>query len=182
MNLSPLHKLTQIIELECVKMAQVGIIMGSTSDWETMKHACEVLDDLEVPYEKEVVSAHRTPDDMFHYAKTAREKGLKVIIAGAGGAAHLPGMVASQTTLPVIGVPVQTKALGGMDSLLSIVQMPGGVPTATMAIGKAGATNAGIYAAQIISLFDTNTSVKLDNYRKKMKEKVNEMREDLANK
>ena len=110
-------------------MARVGVIMGSISDWETMKHACEVLDDLGIPYEKEVVSAHRTPDDMFEYAKTARERGLQVIIAGAGGAAHLPGMVASQTTLPVIGVPVQTKALGGMDSLLSIVQMPGGVPT-----------------------------------------------------
>src|SRR5690625_2923146 len=117
-------------------MVQVGIIMGSISDWETMKHSCDVLDELNIAYEKEVVSAHRTPDDMFHYAKTAKQRGLQVIIAGAGGAAHLPGMVASQTTLPVIGVPVQTKALGGMDSLLSIVQMPGGVPTATMAIGK----------------------------------------------
>jgi len=163
-------------------MAQVGIIMGSISDWETMKHACDVLDELSITYEKEVVSAHRTPDDMFEYAKTAKSRGLKIIIAGAGGAAHLPGMVASQTTLPVIGVPVKTSALGGMDSLLSIVQMPGGVPTATMAIGKAGATNAGIYAAQIISLFDTTTSVKLDNYRKKMKQNVNEMRDDLANK
>src|SRR5690625_7067775 len=107
-------------------MAQVSIIMGSISDWETMQHTCNVLDELNISYEKEVVSAHRTPDDMFSYAKTARERGIKVIIAGAGGAAHLPGMVASQTTLPVIGVPVQTKALGGMDSLLSIVQMPGG--------------------------------------------------------
>ena len=163
-------------------MAQVGIIMGSISDWETMKHACEVLDEMEIAYEKEVVSAHRTPDDMFEYAKTADKRGLKVIIAGAGGAAHLPGMVASQTTLPVIGVPVQTKALGGMDSLLSIVQMPGGVPTATMAIGNAGATNAGLFATQILSLNDTNVKIKLDNYRKKMKSKVNEMREDLANK
>ena len=163
-------------------MAQVGIIMGSISDWETMKHACEVLDEMGIAYEKEVVSAHRTPDDMFEYAKTADKRGLKVIIAGAGGAAHLPGMVASQTTLPVIGVPVQTKALGGMDSLLSIVQMPGGVPTATMAIGNAGATNAGLFATQILSLNDTNVKIKLDNYRKKMKSKVNEMREDLANK
>src|SRR5690625_5016682 len=127
-------------------MVQVGIIMGSISDWETMKHSCDVLDELGVSYEKEVVSAHRTPDDMFQYAITARERGLQVIIAGAGGAAHLPGMVASQTTLPVIGVPVQTKALGGMDSLLSIVKMPGGVQTATMAISKAGATNDGLSA------------------------------------
>src|SRR5690625_1913425 len=163
-------------------MAQVGIIMGSISDWETMKHACDVLDELSITYEKEVVSAHRTPDDMFEYAKTAKSRGLKIIIAAAGRRAHFPGMGASQTTLPVIGVPVKTSALGGMDALLSIVQMPGGVPTATMAIGKAGATNAGIYAAQIISLFDTTTSVKLDNYRKKMKQNVNEMRDDLANK
>lgn len=163
-------------------MAKVGIIMGSISDWETMQHACDILEEMDIPYEKEVVSAHRTPDDMFVYAKTAAERGLKVIIAGAGGAAHLPGMVASQTTLPVIGVPVQTKALGGMDSLLSIVQMPGGVPTATMAIGKAGATNAGLFATQIISLFDTNTKKKFDNYRKKMKDKVNEMRDELAEK
>lgn len=161
-------------------MVQVGVIMGSISDWETMQHCCDVLDELGIAYEKEVVSAHRTPDDMFQYAKTAKSRGLKVIIAGAGGAAHLPGMVASQTTLPVIGVPVQTKALGGMDSLLSIVQMPGGVPTATMAIGKAGATNAGIFAAQIIATSDTTTSVRLDNYRKKMKQKVDEMRDDLA--
>src|SRR5699024_5192122 len=156
--------------------------MGSISDWETMQHTCNVLDELNISYEKEVVSAHRTPDDMFTFAKTARKRGIKVIIAGAGGAAHLPGMVASQTTLPVIGVPVQTKALGGIDSLLSIVQMVRGVPTATMAIGKAGATNAGIYAVQMIILFDTTTSIKLDNYRKKMKEKVEEMRDELASK
>lgn len=162
------------------QMARVGVIMGSISDWETMKHACQVLDDLGIPYEKEVVSAHRTPDDMFEYAKTAKQRGLQVIIAGAGGAAHLPGMVASQTTLPVIGVPVQTKALGGIDSLLSIVQMPGGVPTATMAIGKAGATNAGLFAAQILAVTDTHISVQLDNYRKKMREKVKEMRDELA--
>src|SRR5699024_7247827 len=113
-------------------MVQVGIIMGSISDWDTIKHACETLDELGIQYEKEVVSAHRTPDDMFDYAKNAKSRGLKVIIACAGGAAHLPGMVASQTTLPVIGVPVKTSALGGMDYLLSIVQMPGEVPTATM--------------------------------------------------
>lgn len=163
-------------------MVQVGVIMGSISDWDTIKHACEVLDELGIGYEKEVVSAHRTPDDMFQYAKTAKSRGLQVIIACAGGAAHLPGMTASQTTLPVIGVPVQTSALGGMDSLLSIVQMPGGVPTATMAIGKAGAINAALFAAQIIALNDTNVAVKLANYRKKMLQKVDEMRDELAKK
>ncbi len=117
---------------------KIGVIMGSSSDWETMKHACDILDELQVPYEKKVVSAHRTPDLMFDYAETARSRGIQVIIAGAGGAAHLPGMVAAKTTLPVIGVPVQSKALNGLDSLLSIVQMPGGVPVATVAIGKAG--------------------------------------------
>ncbi|MYL60243.1 5-(carboxyamino)imidazole ribonucleotide mutase [Virgibacillus halodenitrificans] len=163
-------------------MTAVGVIMGSISDWETIKHTCNVLDELEISYEKDVISAHRTPDEMFDYAKTARDRGLKVIIAGAGGAAHLPGMVASQTTLPVIGIPVQSKALNGLDSLLSIVQMPGGVPTATVAIGKAGATNAGILAAQIIGAFDPEVAVKLENYRNKMKEKVAEMRDDLAEK
>lgn len=163
-------------------MALVGVIMGSISDWQTMEHTCKVLDELNLPYEKEVISAHRTPDDMFDYAKTARKRGLKVIIAGAGGAAHLPGMVASQTTLPVIGVPVQSKALNGMDSLLSIVQMPGGVPTATVAIGKAGATNAGILAAQIIGAFDTETEKSLENYREEMKSKVSEMRKELEKK
>ena len=131
----------------------VGVIMGSTSDWETMKYACDILDELNIPYEKKVVSAHRTPDYMFEYTETARERGLKVIIAGAGGAAHLPGMVAAKTNLPVIGVPVQSKALNGLDSLLSIVQMPGGVPVATVAIGKAGSTNAGLLAAQILGSF-----------------------------
>ncbi|HLR69310.1 5-(carboxyamino)imidazole ribonucleotide mutase [Virgibacillus alimentarius] len=161
-------------------MTAVGVIMGSISDWETMQHTCAVLEELEIPFEKDVISAHRTPDEMFKYAKSARERGFKVIIAGAGGAAHLPGMVASQTTLPVIGVPIQSKALNGMDSLLSIVQMPGGVPTATMAIGKAGATNAGIFAAQIISAFDKDAAERLTEYRKKMQIKVEEMREDLA--
>lgn len=162
-------------------MAQVGIIMGSISDWETMRHACNVLEQLEIPYEKDVISAHRTPDKMFDYAKSARDRGLKVIIAGAGGAAHLPGMVASQTTLPVIGVPVQTKALNGLDSLLSIVQMPDGVPTATVAIGKAGATNAGILAAQILGTFDEKIAANLQRNREEMQDKVAEMREELAN-
>jgi 5-(carboxyamino)imidazole ribonucleotide mutase len=171
-----------MIHREDDTMATVGVIMGSISDWETMEHACKALDDLQIPYEKDVISAHRTPDNMFEYAKTARERGIKVIIAGAGGAAHLPGMVASQTTLPVIGVPVQTKALQGLDSLLSIVQMPGGVPTATVAIGKAGAANAGILAAQIIGAFDSEVAAKLASYRKAMQSKVAEMREELAKK
>ncbi len=163
-------------------MSKIGIIMGSISDWETLQHTCDMLDELGITYEKDVMSAHRTPEDMVNYAKTAKDKGFKIIIAGAGGAAHLPGMVASLTTLPVIGVPIQTKALGGMDSLLSIVQMPGGVPTATMAIGKAGAINAAIFSAEILSLDNTDLQIKLDNYRKKMRNNVNEMRDDLANK
>lgn len=162
-------------------MARVGVIMGSISDWETMKHACDVLEELGISFEKEVISAHRTPDDMFQYAETARERGLQVIIAGAGGAAHLPGMVASKTTLPVIGVPVESKALSGMDSLLSIVQMPGGVPTATVSIGKAGATNAGLLSAQILGAFDDEVAEKLETYRKEMRKKVDEMRDELAN-
>lgn len=134
--------------------ASVAVIMGSKSDWETMQHACKVLDELNIPYEKKVVSAHRTPDLMFTFAEEAAQRGIKVIIAGAGGAAHLPGMVAAKTVLPVIGVPVQTKALNGLDSLLSIVQMPGGIPVATVAIGQAGATNAGLLAAQILGAAD----------------------------
>lgn len=150
----------------------VGVIMGSTSDWETMKHACDVLEQLEIPYEKRVVSAHRTPDLLFEYAETAKERGIKVIIAGAGGAAHLPGMTAAKTIVPVIGVPVQSKALNGMDSLLSIVQMPGGVPVATVAIGKAGATNAGLLAAQILGTTDDTISERLETMRNESKEKV----------
>ncbi|MGC5328779.1 5-(carboxyamino)imidazole ribonucleotide mutase [Brevibacillus sp. SYSU BS000544] len=130
----------------------VGVIMGSTSDWETMKEACLILEQLHVPFEKKVVSAHRTPDLMFEYAESAKQRGLEVIIAGAGGAAHLPGMVAAKTELPVIGVPVKSSNLNGLDSLLSIVQMPGGVPVATVAIGKAGAINAGLLAAQILGI------------------------------
>ena len=152
----------------------VGVIMGSTSDWETMKNACDVLDELKIDYEKRVVSAHRTPDLMFEYAETARERGIQVIIAGAGGAAHLPGMVAAKTTLPVIGVPVQSKALNGMDSLLSIVQMPGGVPVATVAIGKAGATNAGLLAAQIISIHDQEVFAALESRRENTRKQVTE--------
>ncbi|RPK01790.1 Phosphoribosylaminoimidazole carboxylase catalytic subunit [Bacillus subtilis] len=158
----------------------VGIIMGSTSDWETMKNACDILDELNVPYEKKVVSAHRTPDLMFEYAETARERGIKVIIAGAGGAAHLPGMTAAKTTLPVIGVPVQSKALNGLDSLLSIVQMPGGVPVATTAIGKAGAVNAGLLAAQILSAFDEDIARKLDERRENTKQTVLESSDQLV--
>lgn len=161
-------------------MATVGVIMGSISDWETMKHTCDLLEELDIAYEKEVISAHRTPEDMFTYAEKARDKGLKVIIAGAGGAAHLPGMVAAITTLPVIGVPIQTKSLNGLDSLLSIVQMPGGVPVATVAIGDAGAKNAAILATQIIGAFESDVANRLVNYQKKMKEKVTEMRDDLA--
>ncbi|MBP1948238.1 5-(carboxyamino)imidazole ribonucleotide mutase [Virgibacillus litoralis] len=161
-------------------MVQVGVIMGSISDWQTMQHACDMLSKLGIPYEKDVISAHRTPDEMFTYAKFARERGLKVIIAGAGGAAHLPGMLAAQTTLPVIGVPIQSKALNGLDSLLSIVQMPGGVPTATVAIGDSGAKNAGIIAAQIIGSFEEKVAERLEKYRKELQANVAEMREDLA--
>jgi len=155
-----------------MKNALVGVIMGSTSDWETMRHACQVMDELGVPYEKKVVSAHRTPDYMFTYAESAAERGLKVIIAGAGGAAHLPGMTASKTNLPVIGVPVSSKALNGMDSLLSIVQMPGGIPVATMAIGQAGATNAGLMAARILAAFDAELYKRLQNRMEDLKNKI----------
>ncbi|MDY6840529.1 MAG: 5-(carboxyamino)imidazole ribonucleotide mutase [Pseudomonadota bacterium] len=143
----------------------VGLIMGSKSDWPTMEHAANMLEKLGVPYEAKVVSAHRTPDLLFDYAKTAAERGLKVIVAGAGGAAHLPGMVASQTALPVLGVPVQSKALNGLDSLLSMVQMPGGIAVGTLAIGKAGATNAGLLAAQIIGTSDDNVRKAVEQFR-----------------
>ncbi|MFQ3597630.1 MAG: 5-(carboxyamino)imidazole ribonucleotide mutase [Chloroherpetonaceae bacterium] len=144
----------------------VGIIMGSDSDLETMRGASLVLKEFQVAHEIEIISAHRTPDDMAEYAKTARSRGLKVIIAGAGGAAHLPGMTASHTTLPVIGVPVQSKALSGIDSLYSIVQMPAGIPVATVAIGNA--TNAGLLAVQILSIFDDSLAEKLAAYRKQL--------------
>lgn len=161
-------------------MAQVGVIMGSNSDWKTMKHACEMLEELNIPYEKDVISAHRTPQLMAEYANQAKERGLQVIIAGAGGAAHLPGMVASQTQLPVIGVPIQTSALGGMDSLLSIVQMPGGIPTATMAIGKAGAINAALFAGKMLATTDEKLAKRLEEYTEQLHEKVEEMRDTLG--
>jgi 5-(carboxyamino)imidazole ribonucleotide mutase len=151
---------------------KVGIIMGSQSDWATMKHAADVLDELGVPYEKQIVSAHRTPDKLFAYAETAAERGLAVIIAGAGGAAHLPGMTAAKTRLPVLGVPVQSKALSGLDSLLSIVQMPKGVPVGTLAIGEAGAANAGLLAAAIVALGDPAVADKLDAYRAAQTQRV----------
>lgn len=150
----------------------VGIIMGSKSDLETMQETMAILDELQISYEANVVSAHRTPDKMFEYAELARERGIKVIVAGAGGAAHLPGMVAAKTTLPVIGVPVQSRALNGMDSLLSIVQMPGGIPVATVAIGKAGAKNAGLLAASMLSTSYDTVATKLDTYRQMMTDAV----------
>lgn len=146
--------------------ASVGIIMGSQSDWPTMKHAADILEALGVAHEIKIISAHRTPDRMGDYAKSARERGLKVIIAGAGGAAHLPGMTAAMTPLPVLGVPIQSRALSGQDSLLSIVQMPGGVPVGTLAIGDAGATNAGLLATSILALGDADLAARLDTWRK----------------
>ena len=143
----------------------VGVIMGSKSDWPTMKHAVDMLEEFGVAHEVQVVSAHRTPDLMFEYASTASDRGLKVIIAGAGGAAHLPGMVAAKTIVPVLGVPVQSRALSGQDSLLSIAQMPGGIPVGTLAIGEAGAKNAGILAAQIIANEDTAVRAKVSAFR-----------------
>ncbi|MHA6264952.1 5-(carboxyamino)imidazole ribonucleotide mutase [Arenibacterium sp. CAU 1754] len=148
-----------------MQKTQVGIIMGSQSDWPTMKEAAEILDALDVPYEAKIVSAHRTPDRLWDYGKTAVDRGLQVIIAGAGGAAHLPGMMASKTRVPVIGVPVQTRALSGVDSLYSILQMPRGFPVATMAIGAAGAANAGLMAAGILALQDPALAQRLDNWR-----------------
>ncbi len=147
--------------------ASVGVIMGSRNDWETMRSACEILDELLIPNERFVVSAHRTPKRMFAYATGAQTRGIKVIIAGAGGAAHLPGMVASETNLPVIGVPVQSRALQGLDSLLSIVQMPGGIPVATMSIGPSGAKNAAILAARILSLSDQPLQSRLQAFVEK---------------
>lgn len=153
----------------------VGIIMGSQSDWHIMKNAVEVLEELGVCIESRIVSAHRTPDRLYDYAKAAKERGLKVIIAGAGGAAHLPGMTASMTSLPVLGVPIESKALKGMDSLLSIAQMPGGIPVGTLAIGPAGAKNAGLLAASIIALGDDNVADALDSWRAAQTEAVTEM-------
>ena len=159
---------------------QVAVIMGSASDWDTMKHACAMLDQFTVPYMKQVISAHRTPELMGEFAHNARANGIKVIIAGAGGAAHLPGMVAAQTTLPVIGVPVQSHALSGWDSLLSIVQMPGGIPVATTAIGKSGATNAGLLAISMLSMTDERLANALQEYRDDLKQKVDESNAQLV--
>ncbi len=150
----------------------VGVIMGSRSDWECMRHASEVLEELGVAHECRVVSAHRTPDRLFDYAKTAAGRGLRAIIAGAGGAAHLPGMTASMTSLPVLGVPVESQALSGLDSLLSIVQMPAGIPVATLAIGPAGATNAGLLAAQIVALEDSAVAFALAAWRQRLTDRV----------
>ncbi|WP_300556242.1 5-(carboxyamino)imidazole ribonucleotide mutase [Maricaulis sp.] len=157
---------------------RVAIVMGSRSDWPTMKKAADALDALGVDYEAKVVSAHRTPDRMYDFAKTARQRGVQVIIAGAGGAAHLPGMIASMTSLPVLGVPVKSKALSGQDSLLSIVQMPGGIPVGTLAIGDAGAKNAGLLAASILSLADAGLAERLDAWRAAQTESIKETVED----
>lgn len=158
----------------------VAIIMGSQSDWPTMRHAAEILDALAVPYEARIVSAHRTPDRLVSFAKGARDNGFKVIIAGAGGAAHLPGMAASMTTLPVLGVPVESKALSGQDSLLSIVQMPGGIPVGTLAIGKPGAINAGLMAAAILALQDSALADRLTAWRQRQTDSVAEVPVDGA--
>ncbi|MBY6201182.1 5-(carboxyamino)imidazole ribonucleotide mutase [Maritalea mobilis] len=157
---------------------EVGIIMGSQSDWPTMKEAADILDALSVPYETRIVSAHRTPDRLWDYGKSAADRGLKVIIAGAGGAAHLPGMMASKTRVPVIGVPVQTKALSGVDSLYSIVQMPRGFPVATMAIGAAGACNAGLMAAGILATSDPDLAQRLDQWRADLSASIPEVPSD----
>jgi 5-(carboxyamino)imidazole ribonucleotide mutase len=151
---------------------QVGVIMGSQSDWPTMAHAVQILEELGIAHEVRIVSAHRTPDRLVDYAKSAAARGLKAVIAGAGGAAHLPGMVASMTRVPVLGVPVQSAALSGVDSLYSIVQMPGGIPVATFAIGKAGATNAGLFAAALLATTDSDLAAKLDAWRAKQTDSV----------
>lgn len=160
-------------------MMVVGIIMGSSSDWPTMKRAADMLEEFGIEYEKKVVSAHRTPKAMLEYAENAQENGIDVIIAGAGGAAHLPGMVASMTNVPVIGVPIESKSLKGMDSLLSIVQMPGGIPVATVSIGDAGAKNAGILAAEMLAISNEDVNLKLTEYTKSLEDKVEAMQNDL---
>lgn len=158
--------------------AVVAIIMGSQSDWPTMKNAADILDELKIPYEKRIVSAHRTPKRMAKYAESAKDRGLKVIIAGAGGAAHLPGMIAAQTILPVLGVPIESKALSGMDSLLSIVQMPKGIPVGTLAIGTPGASNAALLAASILSINDVATANSLNDWRELQTSSVEDIPSD----
>jgi 5-(carboxyamino)imidazole ribonucleotide mutase len=162
------------------KSPRVGIIMGSKSDWPTMEHAALILDELKIAYETRVVSAHRTPERLYDYAKSAKSRGLKVIIAGAGGAAHLPGMTASMTALPVLGVPVETRALKGLDSLLSIAQMPGGIPVATFAIGASGAKNAGLFAAALIGLDDAGAEARLEAFRARQTRSVAARPPELA--
>jgi 5-(carboxyamino)imidazole ribonucleotide mutase len=164
------------------KTADVAVIMGSQSDWETMRHAAETLEALQISHDVRIVSAHRTPDRLYQFAKSAKAEGFKVIIAGAGGAAHLPGMTAAMTPLPVFGVPVQSHALSGQDSLLSIVQMPAGIPVGTLAIGKAGATNAALLAASVLALHDTALAERLDAYRAAQTEKVAERPIEVAGK
>lgn len=152
-------------DIQVEQKPMVGVIMGSKSDWETMKITAQILEDFQIPYEKLIVSAHRTPDRLYQYAETAEGKGIKIIIAGAGGAAHLPGMVAAKTVVPVLGVPIQTSSLNGLDSLLSIVQMPGGIPVGTVAIGNAGAKNAGLLAIAMLALNDDTLKEKLKQFR-----------------
>jgi 5-(carboxyamino)imidazole ribonucleotide mutase len=159
-----------------MKKPVVGVVMGSNSDWKVMSQACEVLKEFGVPHEAKVVSAHRTPDAMFEYAETAAERGIQVIIAGAGGAAHLPGMIASKTIVPVLGVPVTSRALKGLDSLLSIAQMPKGIPVATFAIGEPGAANAGLFAVSMLANNDEKYAKKLNTFRKKQRAKVRAMK------
>lgn len=150
----------------------ISVVMGSTSDWDVMQHAVAILDEFSIAYESRVISAHRTPDQMFQFAEEAKSRGIKCIIAGAGGAAHLPGMIAAKTTVPVLGVPVNSKHLQGLDSLLSIVQMPKGIPVATFAIGAAGAANAGLFAVELLAISNSELSAQLDDYRKKQTESV----------
>jgi 5-(carboxyamino)imidazole ribonucleotide mutase len=164
--------MSEVAPQSTIEDVDVAIVMGSRSDWPTMKKAAIILHELDVPFAAQVVSAHRTPERLVSFAQSAREKGVKVIIAGAGGAAHLPGMIASMTSLPVLGVPVKSKALSGQDSLLSIVQMPGGVPVGTLAIGDAGATNAGLLAASILSLSDAALAKRLDAWRQEQTDSV----------
>lgn len=172
----------QLLGLKVMEKNQalVGVIMGSQSDWTTLKHAADTLGQLGIAFERRIVSAHRTPERLFAYAKGAKSRGLQVIIAGAGGAAHLPGMVAALTPLPVFGIPVESKALSGMDSLLSIVQMPGGIPVGTLAIGQAGAINAALLSAAVLALQDKNLAKRLDAWRRRQTAKVAEVPSDAA--